>query len=491
MRRVLGFGALAGCVLAALLTPGVSARPAVKPSAPLTFDSRVSTSDGKGEPEVAVDVTNPDILVNAYSSGIAVSNDGGHTWHTVAPDGADPVVVADSSGNFFASHLGSDGWGVSESTDHGATWTRVGGPLHNPLVVGPSVPDMSVHPTDGPVYMGPSAIGCDRPLMGADANTGDLYATCADHGDESGGEPGMTWEASFISCRANVFASEGFGYCGRRYVSGSHDHGVTWSPWEPQDSADYPAGYTGAFDGIPVAAHGVLATAYVAGAAAGSDCSQCAVFETSTDEGSTWSRHLIPGASPQIKVFSAGDPASFAGSDNQTVWLEPYVAADPSTPGRYAVMILDASRTQLLVYETTDSGLTWSSPAVLGSEGVHRRDKPAMAYGPTGALGVMWKDVNDSDLSFNVWAAVAPMGDLRFGPPVKLNSNTSPEETCGLGGSEGQAYACDELSWMVMDADHLDATWGDNRGGENPWFGRYAFTNDPQLAAITSSHRRP
>src|SRR5207253_648087 len=155
-----------------------------------------------------------------------------------------------------------------------------------------------------------------------------------------------------------------------------------------EDSADYPAGDTGAFDGIPVAAHGVLATAYISGAAAGSDCSQCAVFETSVDGGRTWLRHLIPGASPQVKTFTAADPTTFAGSDNQTVWLEPYVAADPSTPGRYAAMILDASRTQLLVYQTANSGTTWTGPAVLGSEGTYRRDKPAMAYGPTGALGV-------------------------------------------------------------------------------------------------------
>jgi hypothetical protein len=92
-----------------------------------------------------------------------------------------------------------------------------------------------------------------------------------------------------------------------------------------------------------------------------------------------------------------------------------------------------------------------------------------------------WKSVYSSDLSFDVWAAVSPGGGLGFGRAVRLNSQRSKEGTCGLGGSEGQAYACDELSWMVMDGMHLDATWGDNRNGQNPWFGRYDFAADPQF----------
>jgi len=93
----------------------------------------------------------------------------------------------------------------------------------------------------------------------------------------------------------------------------------------------------------------------------------------------------------------------------------------------------------------------------------------------------MWKSAPSPDLSFDVWAAVSPGGGLGFGRAVRVNNHRSQEETCGLGGSEGQAYACDELSWMVMDRTHLDATWGDNRNGQNPWFGRYNFAADPQF----------
>lgn len=472
--------AAAGVVVLAILgIPSAAARP-------VAFDTQVAAHDGAGEPEVAVDAKDANVLVDAYTQGIARSADGGRHWvPVVTQTGGDPVVVADHAGHFFAT---LDLYGsVLESTDQGRHWKPVGSPLHSPPPVGPSIQDISVHPADGPLYMGPSVIGCDRPLMGADATTGSLYATCSDHGDQSGGEGAPTWPLYFAACRTNIFSSGITTNCGRRYISASHDHGQTWTAWEPEDGAGWPAGYTGAFDGIPVATHGVLATGYVAGSAPGSDCAQCVVFETSTNDSRTWSRHLVPGATPEIASLSPQTPPGAAyvqdvtgGNDNQTMWFEPYVAADPARAGRFAIMVLDATRTELLVYETVDSGAHWSGPTVLGDR-VHRVDKPAMAFGPTGALGLMWKSVHQSDLSFDVWSAVSPGMDLPFGAPARLSSRRSAEETCGLGGSEGQAYACDELSWMTMDATHLDATWGDNRNGENPWFGRYDFAADPQF----------
>ena len=98
---------------------------------------------------------------------------------------------------------------------------------------------------------------------------------------------------------------------------------------------------TAAVAGIPTAARGVLATAYVAGRARGSHCSPCAIFEASRNAGRTWSRHVVPGAQPSIYSFSPSDPigpnsaGQHIGNDSQNVWFEPYVAADPSHAGRY------------------------------------------------------------------------------------------------------------------------------------------------------------
>jgi len=196
----------------------------------ITHDARVATNDGKGEPAVAVDLTNPRYVVDAYTSAIGLSSDGGAHWHQVkTTSGADPVIVSDQFGHFFEAELGNNGYQFLESRDHGRTWTPVAGPLHNPLPLGPSLFDMSVDPADGPVYMGPSVIGCDRPLSGVDINTGTLFASCADHGDQAGGEDGNSWPAFFATCRAYVFANEGQPSCGRRYVSVSHDHAKTWT----------------------------------------------------------------------------------------------------------------------------------------------------------------------------------------------------------------------------------------------------------------------
>jgi len=145
-------------------------------------------------------------------------------------------------------------------------------------------------------------------------------------------------------------------------------------------------------------------------------------------------------------------------------------------------MILDDPRTELLVYATDDSGLTWRGPAVLGRSQVGFRDKPAMAYGPGGALGVVWKSVDPKHAyRFDVWAAVSPGGNTNFGRPVMLGNQTSQQQPCGIG-MQGQAYTCDELSWMVMDHRFLHAVWGGAPGGkEAPWYGRYDFAADPQF----------
>src|SRR5581483_10660839 len=155
-RRAIVLGLAAACLMGLAL-----ARP-VRASGALTFDSQVAGNDGRGEPELAVDINNPRYLVDAYTSGTALSVDGGRHWRQVKTGQSDPVVVADAAGDFLVSGLGSPGYQFSLSRDHGTTWSPVGGPLHNPLPVGWSVPDTSVNPSGGPLYMGPSVIGCDR-----------------------------------------------------------------------------------------------------------------------------------------------------------------------------------------------------------------------------------------------------------------------------------------------------------------------------------------
>ena len=111
--------------------------------APIVEDANdVYRIDGQ---KMAIDPENPNVVyVGTPANGLFVTTDGGATWQNVS---AVPVSVADSSGEYpgitgieFDPALGvtggttntifaaSNGNGVYESTDAGASWSAIGGP---------------------------------------------------------------------------------------------------------------------------------------------------------------------------------------------------------------------------------------------------------------------------------------------------------------------------------------------------------------------------
>jgi hypothetical protein len=311
----------------------------------------------------------------------------------------------------------------------------------------------------GPVGADPDrpglqVLGCDRPWLITDPQAGRAYLSFSVHSDASGGEPEqgaelVPWELRSIACRTSTGSSPF--RCGRQYVSASGDGGRTWTPFRPMDSIEFPAAVTNGWSGGPAAAYGTLATAYVA---TGTKCPfPCIVFETSRDDGATWTRHVIAGV--QFPATANGLNTSFN--------FEPYTAADPSRRGRYAVMAFDAAQTHLRVYITKDSGATWTQATLADPAPGIKRWVPWIAYGPTGALGAVWR-TEYAGGSFDVWAAVAPKGDARFGAPVRLSSARSPGPVAPGG---------DDASDVVLTDTTLYAAWGDQRSGPAPtgWFG--------------------
>jgi hypothetical protein len=146
--------------------------------------------------------------------------------------------------------------------------------------------------------------------------------------------------------------------------------------------------------------------------------------------------------------------------------------------GRPAVMVLDAAQTHLLVFTTGDGGASWSGPGVLGEPG-GKRYLPWIAYGPTGALGAVWRSAAD-DGSYAAWAAVAPRGDTRFAPPVRLSGAPSPGPVSQLAG--------DDASDVALDSRELHAVWGDRRGGQlGVWYGRYRWAADPAVRVLNGT----
>lgn len=177
----------------------------------------------------------------------------------------------------------------------------------------------------------------------------------------------------------------------------------------------------------------------------------CLFFETSSDEGQTWKRHHVPA------------PGGISG-------LAAHVAADPGRPGRYAIGVLGHGATRLNVLVTDDYGETWSGPHAVPETAQGVDFKPWMDYGPSGVLGYMWKKRRD-DLStpappsmaqlvgqtwgaaFDVYAAISCDGGETWLPPVRVNATSSPSGPNGF----------DDLSYIAMDAHYAHLVWGDRR----------------------------
>jgi hypothetical protein len=468
----------AGLVLLLLAAPALHAHA----GPPVVTDVLVHADTGVGEPQVAVNPRHPaDVVVGENNTGVSVSRDRGATWKQVAiPNQGDNTLAIDAAGTYAYTSLDGD---VQVSKDRGSTWTSAGnwvGSLaalwsgtgaqdvpfrflgcNAPLPFGP------VDPVRGP---GLHVIGCDRPWLTADATVpGHYYVSFVDHSDGSGGTA-----TANAQCKTSTATNQFFS-CGRQYVTSSRDGGKTWKPFVPVDSADAPADYTNGFSGVPLARSGVLATSYLAGKAPGSSCTTCLVFQTSLDDGTTWKRHVVPAS---VDGPSLGAHVLNPLAISSSLAFQPYLAQDPSRPGRYAVMVFDTPQKKLLVYVTADSGVTWSGPARLAEPGGAQRWLPWIAYGPGGALGVIWR-TTAADGSYRVWGAVSPSGTTAFARPVRLSSKTSPGPVAQVAG--------DDASFVALDASTLHAVWGDRREGSlGIHYARYVFTADKAVRRTTA-----
>jgi hypothetical protein len=226
------------------------------------------------------------------------------------------------------------------SKDEGKTWSA---PVH---VMGQATHPMEYGPDVKPVFRGKTPY--DRPFLEADLSTGAIYVP----GNGTGGEP--PHRVTFLRT--------------------SRDNGKTWGLVYAYESKDYPQG-GGASK--PRAAHGVLGVAYVtssAPASTGAKC-PCLVFGASHDDGKTFERHIVQAGLPTTPQRGFGGFGS------------PSLAADPTHPGRYAVMTLTQGNAEMQVYLTDDYGKTLERPRSRGrnSRGYHLQTGHGLL--PKGRLG--------------------------------------------------------------------------------------------------------
>jgi hypothetical protein len=240
-------------------------------------------------------------------------------------------------------------------------------------------------------------------------------------------------------------------------ITSSHDKGKTWGPiftWD-SEGVDDPQSGRGSID----AGNGRLAIAYIASKTpdASAKC-PCIVFETSTNDGKTFERHVIQNA---------------AAVSGRSVFL----AGDPGTPGRYAVMAVNSTGDQLLVYRTDDYGRTWSAP-VIGAQApsgmtVTLADtgpssaRAAVKYSRNGEMGILWRAAYP-DKSFDVWSSLSFDGGKTF-HAIQVSHATSPPKSR----ERGHFLVGDDYWDLDFDKEFVHFVWTDSRPGFlATWYGR-------------------
>ena len=318
---------------------------------------------------------------------------------------------------------------IASSTDGGKTWTE---PSH---IMGQATPLQEYGPGVKPNFLGKTPY--DRPFLSTDLSTGAIYI----QGNGSGGDP-IHRETFF---------------------RGSNDDGKTWGLVYSYDSPDYPQ-QGGASK--PMAGSGVLALAYSAGSApasalkASAKC-PCLVFEVSRDGGKTFERTIAKSDLPQPRGF--GGMGGLGG------------AADPSHPGRYALMLLTEGSTEMDIYATSDYGKTWKGPIKAGSVPGATMSKPDIEFAPSGDLGVMWLAVNP-DGTYSVWSNASRDGGFSWGNQVHVSEAPSPVRASIK--DRGNNWDGDDLSTIAVDKDYVHIAWADGRAGFlGAWYARVPLSS--------------
>lgn len=456
--------------------------------------------DRCGEPQITQDALHPDtLIINCMSHGdlnyqspapasystwsykdptqtvpwkqlchVFISRDGGKSWAPILPTPIDSSVVPACEDALAASgphgelYLGGDddvyptdgkispvvsnpsnpifGQGANPIQEYGIAFTRSldGGKTWSPTIVLPTA--------------------VDRPFWTVDQSNGVIYDLSGCVG------PDPVLHRGAFGCTSTS-----------RNLAVSTDQGQTWSPSvDPFNTLPPTKTLTsGRLHDIGgsfiAAAQGIVATA---GAGRGGEeeggmgSLASLYFKYSTDQGRTFTRV------PMQLTRSACRTVSVQG-----------VAANPARKGEFAVLLTCARvPTSLHVYVTRDLGKTWTEAADLavvppsdyrGRPSDFNVNRPWIAYGPSGALGVLWRQAYGTpplpprgSVQFgpqDVFLALARDG-VTFGQPIRLNTAASPPP-------DPRIEFGDDISNLVLDGHHAYAVWGDWRSGElQTWF---------------------
>jgi BNR/Asp-box repeat len=397
----------------------------------LEKDVTNNPSLNNGQPQIAVNPEHPKNLVflstadNEAATGLAVfqcfiaySIDSGATWSPVVfPLGdaggcGNPSLGVDSHGVFYIAFnlLGGTAPlapGVVRSLDGGRTWSD---PVVTPLQVGAS------------------------PRLIVDSATDYVY----------------------------VESSSAAPVGGLQAISVSKDHGLTWSPQAPLPDL------TNQGLGNQIGVHdGILATAAALQIVGSQIVTTNPTFWVSFDNGQTWSAHPVTDSNGNPVPPPTGSlvPNVSTVVEQSTTDPIPWVSADPTHRGRFAVMVPMGD--DLYVYITNDAGRTWTGPTVIAAPNVY---KPWIEFGPTGLLGVAWRAASSlaaggtppvippPTATIDAYSAVSFNGGRSFSAPLRVNQTPEPAGLRIEGG--------DKHSSIVFGSRYVYVTWSDGRTGD-------------------------
>ncbi|KAH8680584.1 Sialidase [Xylariales sp. PMI_506] len=388
------------------------------------MDMTRSNGTREGQPVIAINPLDPDNLVYVSTRFyplpslspvggcfLSYSTDRGRTWYNVtaeyplgtAPMCGEPQVFTDANGTFYllnnqvfvslednmASHPQ-----LSKSVDGGKTWSA---------------------PSVTPLYMQ----GATK--LRVDQATGKVYANGA-----------SSWEYPAA-------------------VSVSSDGGETWAAFNqipgPIDVCldyeipDLPP--VCGFPGRSIAVHdGILASA-------AEGLSGHPEMYVSRDDGVTWTTFPLTDSCGNLVANGTGAmlPISGVGLPSDPT---PWVSADPTQTGRFALMV--PRNFTLEIYVTEDAGEHFTGPAVIQTPDAQR---PAVDFGSTGLLGVMWR-TNSSGI-LDVYSTVSFDSGRTFAPPLKVTHRSEP---VGQNGQPG-----DRASFIALNGEYAYVAWSDGRDG--------------------------
>jgi len=289
---------------------------------------KLSSSAASSVNEVSV-AFNPqntnELVVGANLRWVYASTDGGLTWSenklaSTLGERGDPVVVCDSSGNFFYVHIGSNGLVCQKAVGATGAW-NVGAQI---------VPNLNK--------------AQDKPWVSTDMHNDIIYTTWTQYDDCFG-------------CTAGPTDST------RVFISHSRDKGATWSSPKRMNKAAGDCNYKDVVDPTPCL--GQNGQIYVAW-----EDSSGILFNTSSDTGNTWM------SSP---VFVSTVPGAFyykvPGIPFGRVRPDPVTACDLSNSvyrGNVYIVWSDqrngVNNTDVFLVKSSDGGHTWNTPAKVNSD---------------------------------------------------------------------------------------------------------------------------